>query len=292
MKQKVIILKGLPASGKSTWAKELIDKNPNVYKRINKDDLRAMLDNGKHSKGREQFIIHARDVLIDNAIHKKFSVIIDDTNLNPIHEEQIRKRVELWNETQAYNIEIEVKFFDFDVNECIKRDRLRGDKAVGEHAIRDMYRRWLKPTQKVVLKQDPSLPKAIICDVDGTLAHMVNRGPYDTTKYMDDEIDIDIMTIVNSHAAAGHKVIIMSGRDEQFKDVTRAWLTKHEVFFDEIWMRPNNDRRPDYIVKEELYDRYVLGQYNVKLVLDDRNQVVNMWRDRGLKCLQVADGDF
>lgn len=285
MKQHIIILKGLPASGKSTWAREQVDKHPNVYKRVNKDDLRAMLDNGKHSKGREQFIIDARNALIASAVGHGYSVIVDDTNLNPIHEQQLK-------DIFGGEMPIEVKFFDVDVNECIKRDRLRGDKAVGEQAIRDMYRRWLKPAQKVVLQQDTSLPKAIIVDVDGTLAHMVNRGPYDTTKYMDDEVDDDIRRIVNTHHASGHVIIIMSGRDEQFSGVTREWLVKHEIFFDEIWMRPNNDRRPDNIVKEELYDKYVLGRYNIKLVLDDRNQVVNMWRDRGLKCLQVADGDF
>lgn len=50
---KIILCKGLPASGKSTWTRELIDKNPEKYKRINKDDLRAMLDNGKWSNKNE-----------------------------------------------------------------------------------------------------------------------------------------------------------------------------------------------------------------------------------------------
>lgn len=286
MKQHILILKGLPASGKSTYAKELLAKHPNVYKRINKDDLRTMLDDGQHSKGREQFILKARNVLIREVIESNMSPIVDDTNLNPLHEAEIRKIAESYSPA----IPVEVKEFNESVRTCIERDAKR-EKPVGGKVIRDMAKRWLPSVQKV-LEQDTSLPRAIICDVDGTLAHMVNRGPYDTTKYMDDDVDDDIRLIVNAHHTAGYKVIIMSGRDEQFKEVTMDWLIKHEIFFDEVWMRPNNDRRPDNIVKEELYEMHVIGQYNIKFVLDDRDRVVEMWRDLGLKCFQVAPGDF
>ncbi|MFN5657022.1 MAG: AAA family ATPase, partial [Pseudanabaena sp.] len=48
---------GLPASGKSTWAKEKVNKSPNIIKRVNKDELRAMLDNSYFSKGNEKFVL-------------------------------------------------------------------------------------------------------------------------------------------------------------------------------------------------------------------------------------------
>ena len=87
---KVFLIKGLPASGKSTWAKKLITENPNSYKRINKDDLRAMLDDSKHSNDSEKFILQVRDSLILMAIEKGKHVIVDDTNLAPKHEARIR----------------------------------------------------------------------------------------------------------------------------------------------------------------------------------------------------------
>ena len=79
--KKVYLTKGLPGSGKSTWAKEMVSKNPNSYKRVNKDDLRAMLDNGKHSEDAEKFILNVRDSIILLALENGKHVIVDDTNL-------------------------------------------------------------------------------------------------------------------------------------------------------------------------------------------------------------------
>src|SRR5690349_11867040 len=92
MSRKVILTKGLPASGKSSWAKDYLKKNPNT-KRINKDLLREMLDFSAHSSGKEKQIIAARNLLLESMLAAGFSVIVDDTNLNPIHEEEIRKCV-------------------------------------------------------------------------------------------------------------------------------------------------------------------------------------------------------
>ncbi len=88
--KKVIILKGLPASGKSTWAKQRLAAEPGAYKRINKDELRAMLDDSHWSKGNERFVLRLRDHLIVAALEDGKHVIVDDTNLHPKHEQQIR----------------------------------------------------------------------------------------------------------------------------------------------------------------------------------------------------------
>lgn len=82
---KVLFLKGLPGSGKSTYAKKLIAENHNMYKRINKDELRAMLDDNKHSNDSEKFILQVRDAMILMALQNGKYVIIDDTNLAPKH---------------------------------------------------------------------------------------------------------------------------------------------------------------------------------------------------------------
>ena len=59
-----------------------------------------------------------------------------------------------------------------------------------------------------------------------------------------------------------------------------------------LFMRASGDTRKDEIVKLELFDAHVRGKYDVRLVLDDRDRVVRMWRSIGLTCLQVADGEF
>src|SRR4030042_4130896 len=143
---KVIILKGLPASGKTTYANEVLDKNFGSYKRVSKDFLRGMLDNGQFSKEAELFIQRARNLLILAALSsgEGKNVIIDDTNLNPKHEEEIRELVE-------GRAEVEIKYFDIDLDMCIQRNKERNMKLysypnpVTEKVIRESYERWIKP---------------------------------------------------------------------------------------------------------------------------------------------------
>lgn len=137
----------------------------------------------------------------------------------------------------------------------------------------------------------PTLPKAVICDIDGTLAHMVNRSPYDPTKYLDDEVD-DFIHWAFARLSENATRIIVSGRDVDYKADTEQWLANHGITYDFLYMRPYKDKRNDAIVKREIYETYIKGKYDVRCVLDDRNRVVKMWREQGLKCLQVADGDF
>src|SRR5579859_5121355 len=133
MSKHVIILKGLPASGKSTWAREQVEQYPGRYKIISKDSLRAMLDCGKWSKGNEQFILKTRNMLILLALEEGYHVLVDDTNLHPKHLEAIRELVK-------GKAEVEVKdFTDVPLGTCIERDRHRPN-YVGEQVIRRMYR--------------------------------------------------------------------------------------------------------------------------------------------------------
>lgn len=137
----------------------------------------------------------------------------------------------------------------------------------------------------------PTLPKAVICDIDGTLAHMVNRGPYDPTKYLDDEKD-DFVHWAFSRLSENATRIIVSGRGEEYRADTEKWLENHGITFDHLYMRPANDNRQDALIKKEIYEAHIKGKYEVRCVLDDRNRVVQMWREQGLTVLQVADGDF
>ena len=133
---------------------------------------------------------------------------------------------------------------------------------------------------------------AIVVDVDGTLAHMVDRSPYDPSLYHTDVIDEVVRDLANSYYLSGHKVVICSGRDDTYRDATLKWLKDNHVLCSELLMRKAGDKREDSIVKNELYIEHIKPNYNVLFVLDDRNRVVKMWRENGLKCFQVAEGDF
>lgn len=280
---KILILKGLPASGKSTYAKELVSVNHN-WVRVNKDDLRAMMNGGVFSGKLEKHIVRTERELVENALKLGKNVIVDDTNFNPNHEIFFRALA------YQYSAEVEVKFFDIPLAMCIDRDNKRPN-GVGETVIRRMYNQYLKP-KPAVYERDESLPKAIICDIDGTLAHMKDRSPFDWSRVGEDEVDPIIKNLLNA-VKDKYSIILVSGRDEVCRGETEKWLREngiphHAVLF----MRGENDNRKDTVIKRELFENYIRYHYNVEFVLDDRNQVVDMWRSLGLKCLQVQEGDF
>lgn len=280
----VYLLQGLPASGKTTWAKEVIDNNPGKYTRVNKDDLRSMMDNGKWSKSNEKLVLEVRDAIISEALWVGRHVIVDDTNLHEKHVHQVRTIARM------LGAKFEIKFFDVDVNEAIERD-LKRPNSVGSKVIKDMYKQFLQPEVEAPAL-NPILEDAIICDIDGTLAHGTGRSPFDYDRITEDEVDTTIRQILKEYTDK-YPIILLSGRDSSCKEKTKEWLERESIPYNELYMRPAGDNRKDSIVKRELYEQNIKGRYNVAFVLDDRNQVVDMWRNElGLKCLQVAEGDF
>ena len=283
MKQ-VILTKGLPASGKTTWATLMVKDHPGQYKRINKDDLRSMLDVGKWSKANEKFVLQIRDRLILEGLTAGYSLIVDDTNLNPTHEEHVRQLVKGQAEVVIQD------FTDVSVEECIRRDQKRPN-YVGEQVIRQMYNRYLR-VEPPKIAPIPGLPEAIICDLDGTLALLNGRDPYDASTCINDDVNPRIQYLLDLAASDGKCILLVSGRQDKWRDQTEAWLERHEILYDELWMRKTDDNRNDTIIKHEIWEAEIKGKYNVSFVLDDRNQVVDLWRSLGLTCLQVAEGDF
>lgn len=133
---ELIMLRGLPGSGKSTWAKEYIEsKPPGSVVRVNKDDLRAMMSNGKYVKSLERLVISVRDALVVAALQNKVDVVVDDTNFNTFHAERLRHLAE-WA-----GAGFRIKDFHTPITECIARDALR-PKPVGEGVIRNMAKQY------------------------------------------------------------------------------------------------------------------------------------------------------
>ena len=281
--KKVILTKGLPGSGKSTWAKELLKSNPNAYKRINNDDLRKMFDNMQYSQDMEKFIKKAVDVLVLLALEEGKHVILDNTHLSESSVNRIKKLVK-----GKAEVIIEDKFLKVPLETCIKNDLKRLD-SVGKDVIVRMYEQHIKKVEPIV--QDKTLPPAIIVDVDGTLAHMKDRSPFDWDRVGEDKCDDIIKGIVNAYDNLG-TIIVMSGRDSCCRDITIKWLNDNNIAWDTLLMREEGDFRKDSIVKRELFDNNIKDKYYIEYVLDDRNSVVDMWRDMGLKCLQVEPGNF
>ncbi|MEM9543450.1 MAG: AAA family ATPase [Cyanobacteria bacterium P01_E01_bin.42] len=281
--KKVLILIGLPASGKSSYAKELLLENPGRWVRTNKDLLREMAHASYWSQKNERFIVKLRDEIILMALEAGKHVIVDDTNFGH-HVEHIKELVK-----GKAKVEVNDSFLDVSVEECIRRD-LERPRSVGKEVIMKMYNRYIR-TRPQVPDRNPDLPDAIVVDMDGTLAIMGDRSPYDVSKCDEDFPNQPVLDTVLKWQQDTN-IIIVSGRTDDGQPQTETWLKRYGVRYNAIYMRKQGDQRKDSIIKAEIYHQNIAGKYNIRFILDDRNQVVEMWRSLGLTVFQVAEGDF
>lgn len=134
--------------------------------------------------------------------------------------------------------------------------------------------------------------KAFLFDVDGTLAKKGDRGYYDWQRVdVDHPID-DVIEMSQILRRAGYAIVVVSGRDGACGQLTFDWLNKQGVPFCALVTRQARDQRKDSIIKTEIYNECIVPRWDVQGVFDDRNQVVDTWRALGLRCYQVAPGDF
>jgi predicted kinase len=280
MALKLILTQGLPASGKTTWAKEYIQKHPETAN-LCKDDLRLQL--GSTNK-REKRVIKVRDLLTEHYFELGYSVIWSDTNLNPVH---IRRATELAKQHQA---ELVIQdFTNVSLSECIRRDLVRPN-SVGQQAIKQMYYDYLHtPDPAPVI--DPQLPNCYIVDVDGTLAINNTRHPFAWDRVNEDALNPAVATLV-AKLGQDTSIIVFSGRSSVCRELTLSWLKQHNIKYQDLFMRPADDQRPDDLLKSELYYAHVHGKYNAIGVIDDRPKVCRMWRNLGLTVFQVGNPDY
>ena len=280
MNLKLILTRGLPASGKTTWAKEYIQKNIQTIN-LCKDDLRLQMAD---TKKRENQVIRNRDLLTENYLSEDYSVIWSDTNLNPIH------RTRATEIAAKYSAELVIKdFTHVSLAECIKRDLLRFN-SVGQQVIYKMYYDYLEQPQPAQAAS-PDRLNCYLVDVDGTVAINTTRPPFDWHRVSEDSPNLPVIQLVQQLSQT-NKIIIMSGRSDICRELTQQWLDRYQIPHHEVLMRSANDQRPDELIKLELYHTHVLGNYNILGVVDDRPKVCRMWRRLGLSVFQVGNPDY
>lgn len=301
----LICTRGLPASGKTTWAVEQVKAaEPGTVVRLNRDDLRWSMHTHPHLKYEtEQQISLVQHGGAEALLAAGVTVIVDDTNLRS---RNLRNLAEIaWRNDVDFAVQ---DFTDVSLAECITRDLGREGTPgfVGEDVIRRIHGKYLagralplpvpdRPADLVGESYVPPLdkPLAVMVDIDGTVALHGDRDPYDTSRYHEDTPNAAVIEMVRAAYRSGFAVLFCSGRDDDFREVTAAWIKDHvQVPPEALLMRPSGDRRSDHVVKLELFDQYIRHAYHVMCVFDDRDRVVKAWRGIGLTVMQVAEGKF
>ena len=312
--KKVLILTGISGSGKSTFARQFCADHPN-WLRVNRDDLRRSLlwvsldeywktwpDSEKNRV--ENLVNELQKTAILDGLTRGWHILIDNTNLKLGYINEFRKLL-----TAHFDaVEINYKLIETPVDDCIRRDQNRPD-SVGEAVVRKQAEQLavLKKnfkfrtetlTRSAVFQrvQDERLPRCILVDIDGTVADKGDRSPFDWHRVGLDTPKWPIIRLVQSLRASGYTIVFFSGRDAVCRSETIAWLNEHFGWQPSdyaLFMRPQQDNRKDALVKRELFEQHILSRYYVELVIDDRQQVVDMWRRTlGLTCVQVDYGEF
>ena len=303
MKNRTITLTiGIPASGKSTWAKDFVKYKSDNTVRVCRDDYRLMLKQAQmlDPKG-ESLVTELVNKAIAAAVGSKYDVIVDATNLNLKY---LEPQIEY---CRKYG-DVKFHIFDISLDKAIERDKNR-EASVGDKVIRRMWGQYrslidsgydlysTKPKYQRIEKTDFDFDNkktdCVIFDLDGTLAHNNGkRGYFDWAKVGVDDVDQVLRQTLLSYKEADYDIVIVSGRDGASLEPTEKWLKDNNIPYDDIYLRPEGDFRKDTVVKTEIYEKFLKHKYNILCVLEDRTKVVNMWRELGMKCFQVIDGDY
>lgn len=309
--KKAIITVGCSASGKSTFALDLVSDFKSGWVELNRDNYRKLILCIKF----EDYNVNHDSINMwslwnfkwEDSVTEMFekgleanignNIIISDTNLNKGKRDLLIKRLE------GLGYEVEVKVFgqELTIDELWKRDERRLD-TVGRDVIARQYYQFRKEFPKYQIKKVDGNP-CVIFDVDGTLTlGPENRSAYEWDKVSQDLPRLNLFNTMVALKNEGYKIIVLSGRDSVCRKDTLKWLERWYSYLDnmshdftnfpqiELYMRPENDMRSDIDVKLELFFNHIDGKYNVCAVYDDRPKVIrNVWLELGFDTYCVGN---
>lgn len=315
------IIRGLSGSGKSTLAEAIafgagIESRPKDY--ICSADDYFMV--GKEYKFDARLLGEAHRKCFSkflNLIRSKASVVIID-NTNVTYEEVVRYSSRACKEGYIVKVVEPDNEVWVTISNKLNSGVMPTDSELAPLAARnvhgvtlDIIKRRLKvwvPHAELVKKLDGAyvepnleLPSCILVDIDGTVAMKGSRSAYDWANVGADVRNESVVRLLHTiiddndyqHGVYHKQIIFFSGRDGVCFTESRKWLDENGFEGCPLYMREPNDQRKDSIIKRELFDKHIRGKYNVLCVFDDRDQVVDMWRNElGLDCFQVQEGDF
>lgn len=286
---EAIITVGISCSGKTTFANEMSKKG---FRDINRDWIRFNVvkpgqdwRNYKFSKANESEVTKIQGQMIMESFGKGENIIISDTNLND------GRRNTLIKSLTDLGYEVTIREFEVKLLDAFKRDTYRLN-GVGRDVIYRQHQSWNDFKGRKVYEPDDALPKAVIFDVDGTIAQMNGRGPFEWSRVGEDVPRKLIIQMLHGYVNMGYIIIICSGRDDICRVETANWLNKHVGItnWHHLYMRKNGDFRKDDSVKEEIFWTSLANKYNIVACVDDRPQMIRLWHELQIpNVIAVAD---
>lgn len=298
--------RGIPGSGKSFIAGQMLKKNENLM-RVNRDDMRFRYFKKEVLPGdHEKAITQLQELEVSLFLGLNYDVIVDDTGL------PARFMKNWYAIAKAAGANFKIIHVEVPLAKALAQNEKRRDEGgryVPPEIIKDRFQRFTpkgkfaklgsfedavsKSQQLIPYVADTSKPRAWIFDMDGTLSLFAGlRGPYEWDKVLKDAPHDHVVNLAKMVMATGDKLIITSARDGSCEDDTRQWLKNNGLEAHAVFMRTAGDMRKDSIVKNELFNANIRDNYNIIGVVDDRLQVCRLWFDLGLPLFRVGDPEI
>lgn len=279
------ILRGIPASGKSTFR----DSKRLPY--VNRDELRE-----QYPYAKEKDISKIQDDTVRNYMQGRINFIIDNTH---VRERAYNRYVQ---EATNAGYEVEIVEFKTPLYECIENNRNR-IRQVPLSVILKMAHDigWYEDELRFYFCGNKDKQRAIIVDLDGTLCNISHRRHHVLTKpknwkaffagISEDTVEYAVEHIIRTYYYAGKRILLVSGRPENYRDVTEDWLRKHNIPYTWLLMRPFNSKEDDVEVKRYILNTYIKPYFDVLFAIDDRKRVCRMWYEEKIPLFMVGDPD-
>ncbi len=287
---KLIVLQGLPGSGKTTYATQLLKDNSNAV-RINKDTLRSMMHSSlPWNNDREKRVVSIAGILTQYFLHKGNDVIVDDTNLNPAHIKYYQKIKDV------YDADFEIVEMDTPLVTCVRRDRERKN-PVGQEVIMNMAKKYgyinknvNKDSEFVIYMLDD-----VLADISyrrngsGNIDGITGKQIIDTLCISNDMAISESLISLHEDIRLGFKITIISARPEYCRQATIRWLEHNNIVYDELILKPDNyEYDSDMFRFEQVVDHPNLYGLCKKLV-DTELHAKSTWMglDVPIQCVKI-----
>jgi AAA domain len=296
----ITVLCGPAGSGKTTYRKLLQRNDPSVVV-VSQDEA----GRDGHLKIFEEAISLGQNIVIDRMSFDKKQRA---RYLTSAKEAGYTTKIVVLHENKATCLE---RMLNRKGHETIQ------DEKSARGALHTFFTKYERPTpdeadEVVFVYPEGHKPTAVLCDLDGTLCNIDHRlhfvqgsGKKDWKNFLynipGDEVNLWCKTLIASMELNGLQIVYCSGRGSEYRGETKRWLQDNDLYLqctnlddgkEHLYMRERGDHRTDYIVKEIILDFEILTRFTPLFAIDDRKQVVDMWRRRGITCLQCAEGNF